>query len=462
MPAFLKEIIRPGTYHPVDPSTGKTRTKVVTPQDVHHFAKAFSDMRKSGLKVPAPKMHYLQDGSGKLYVPGPSDNFRKSDDYVGHWKQTWIDKSTGALMGVLDVPLEDDAKKIGTVITEVSPYISPEFTDGSGKKWENCLRHIAVVQHPVINGQPNFKPLPNESELAGVGMSLPLSSYAFSSSAPPAKPPKAKKPEDETQDDAEDTDDLGDNPETKKPADPENIPEDENENGTIDGDEGLKETIQLLKETVGLELPPDTDATNFLDRIRSAVYTLKGQKEATGSVSTPPVESEEEEAPVAMALTDAQVAEKIKAATDAQAAAFSAQLADLTTQIKTRDAAVCNARKQNYGQRINALLATGRVTKDYADKTLAPMVNGYAFSLQADGNPAPTALDATLAALEALPAKQGMNPFEAGFSLPMDPPAGSYAPANPAKADEFTEEDAEKLVNEVTAGKGQFRQPAKV
>lgn len=423
MPSFIKEIIRPGTYH-ASKADGTRQAVTLSPTRIHSIAKTFSEMRKAGLKIPAPKTHYLKQ-DGKLYVPSPADADRKSDDYAGHWSKTWIDPQTGFLMGRLEVPLASDAEKIGTVVTEVSPYLA-DYTDGTGKTWKDCLKHIALVQHPVIPGQANFQPV-SEGNLEGVGMSLPLSAYAFSSSGPPAQ----AKP------------DI-DNP---QPTDKGTTnPPDTNEDGQVDAQEKLSEALEILKESLGLELPPDTDATNLVDRLCTAAYALRGQKDQTGSVSQPPEESEEEN-PIAMAITQQQLDEAVAKTRKDTELAFSTQMDALKSQLSARDSYAANQRKGDYKKRIEALINTGRCAKEYGEKTLLPMVDAYAFSVDDKGTPTLAPIDIALNALEALPQPQGVNPFTGqAFSTPPDGSAPADRPM-PLSNEDVSEEEAEKTVD---------------
>lgn len=64
------------------------------------------------------------------------------------------------------------------------------------------------------------------------------------------------------------------------------------------------------------------------------------------------------------------------------------------------------AGKQRYIDRISALVNTGRITPDYANKTLAPFLQDLQLSFDAQGEPVSTELDKLLLALEALPQNQ--------------------------------------------------------
>lgn len=63
----------------------------------------------------------------------------------------------------------------------------------------------------------------------------------------------------------------------------------------------------------------------------------------------------------------------------------------------------------SYKTRINALLETGRVSKDYIESTITPMLSGLSLSFDENGKPEATPVDAVLKACEALPAYGGLN-----------------------------------------------------
>jgi hypothetical protein len=57
--------------------------------------------------------------------------------------------------------------------------------------------------------------------------------------------------------------------------------------------------------------------------------------------------------------------------------------------------------------RIASLVASGRITQEYADAHLKAQLEGFQMSLGADGKPAATTIDTLLVALENLPARTG-------------------------------------------------------
>ena len=136
---FTKQILRPGTYVVRSPDGGRSEVKI-TPDRLRRYSDTFYKMRANGLKVPAPWRHDKSEPMAK--------EVKDARDYGGYWEEAWIG-SDGALYGKLDAPLAADSDKIGETVTEVSPYIQPEWVDGKGNKYEDAMLHIALVQHPV-------------------------------------------------------------------------------------------------------------------------------------------------------------------------------------------------------------------------------------------------------------------------------------------------------------------------
>ena len=431
MAKFVKEIARPGRYTASN-HLGRT-IKTITPQDIKHYEKSFNAMKKAGLKIPIPKQHYLtrEDETGKkqVFAPGPKDFDGPSDQNMGYWESMQIDKATGALMAVADVPLEADAEKFGKTITETSPFIT-DYLDGTGKLWPNVIKHIACVMHPVIPGQKNFEPIPSEADLSkvGTGFSISTNSFLFSSGAGGV--------EDETH-----PDDVGNgNPkEENKNQNP-----DTNGDGVVSPDEKLKQALDTLREAIGLDLPDDTTLENLADRLIVAATAIQGRQDRTGTVTEPPTNSEPEKA-ISMSTAPAktlapEIQTAINTALEQQSAAFSIQTKGLSTYAATQ-------RKADYDRRINALISSGRITKDAADKTIRPHLASYAFSLSPEGVPAVQPIDGILEVLEALPATQKPTPFGSAFST-ATAPAGSEPVEHPAAGDDLDEKKLDEVQKE--------------
>lgn len=149
MPKFLKKVLRPTKYFPRDMLTGERKEELFTPDRIKHLANRMDEFRQAGLKIYCPIKH---DGSNPSNAPKENLNF-------GEWKQTLLN-TDGSLNAELDVPLEEDAKRIGKTIKEVSPYIVNDWKDGNGRIWPGeSILHITATTHTVDRNQDNFVPL---------------------------------------------------------------------------------------------------------------------------------------------------------------------------------------------------------------------------------------------------------------------------------------------------------------
>jgi len=155
---FIKQILRPGRVLATTPDK-KRKIEVFTPERIKKQGDTLSEMLTAGIKIPLPWGH---DGSTPTEFD-PKNN-------AGFWEKFFVDPIDGCLYGEVDVPIAADAEKLGATVREVSPYIRPEWVDGSGKKWKDVPVHIAAVVHPVQAGQLNFTP--KEPDQSAIALSL--------------------------------------------------------------------------------------------------------------------------------------------------------------------------------------------------------------------------------------------------------------------------------------------------
>lgn len=145
MPTVLKQVLAPGTYW----VRGKPVT--FTADDMAHFAKQGKAMLKEKLPVRLPLEH--QDWADPY-----DDDERKAKEveYNRGFVTNFLIDRDKSLWAELDIPRKEVAAEIKAETKFVSPRILPEFTDGSGKKWENVIGHIALTPQPVWHGQKPF------------------------------------------------------------------------------------------------------------------------------------------------------------------------------------------------------------------------------------------------------------------------------------------------------------------
>jgi len=232
MPAFVKDILRPGVYYARSPDGQPVQVRI-TPERLARWADQFNVMRAAGLRIPAPWKH---DNSCPL-EPGGQD----SRDNAGWWDCLWFDPRSATLKGRLEVPREEDADRLGKTVCEVSPLVLPEWVDGHGRRWQDCIAHIALVTHPVASNQDNFVPM----------------GYAFGLNSLIGEFQMADEPVRKAEDLPEDTSDLT-----------------------------IQDVLKALA-SVGLVLPEDTTLENLAERIIVAAKAILAAMKAKDQLPIP-------------------------------------------------------------------------------------------------------------------------------------------------------------------------------
>lgn len=385
---FDKEILRPGTYYPRQADGSRIRVDV-TPESLERWASTFSAMRREGIKIPAPWRHDKD--------ANPALDIKESSNNAGYWDKVWINAEDNALWGTLNSENPDNVAKIGTDVKEVSLWATP-YVDGDGKDWGHAMRHVALVTHPIMKDQQNFKRV---DDLSTVSLALSLGELEFAEEFPAKKPTKKKAPpkageqetDDEPTDDLADADNDGDGQVTldadghdevgggEGAADEEGtVPDGEPVVEPVDGT-SIADCITTLKNGLDIVLPSDTNAQNFVSRLTIAVNQMVALKNKDN------LAPQREEQPEVIMSDTAQYSKGV--------------------QIFAR-----NQVKNQYMGRIKALQQTGRVNKKLIDEKLVPMLADLQFSIDDEtGDVVGTgALDAVLDILESQPDSAGLIP----------------------------------------------------
>jgi len=234
------------------------------------MADTANGMLQAGLKITAPFAHRDEKG----IVPKPLRDGEKgswnSSINGGYWNKFEIDPEDGGLIGFVDCPgdekdLSTPAGKVGTTIQETSVFLIPEWKDGNGKVWKDALWHVALVDgKSVETNQENFEKV-TDQELA-----LAMSFSMADSQVQP-----------------------GDQATTSG-------------NNTV----AINKIRKLLMEKLDLELPKDTNESNFHDRLLTVLTSLK-TKEEEEDLTQQPEGTEAPSSPIAMAdNTNTEVIEK--------------------------------------------------------------------------------------------------------------------------------------------------------
>lgn len=402
MAKFQKVIVTEGVYRATDPDNNFAPVEAkITRQRIKHWVDTFRKMKAAGLKVPAPKRHNLSA------IPVvDKDKLASVDDNMGFWEDleygVTTDPKTGkeraALIGIVDVdgdPFDPNSKAglVGKSVRDTSVWAKKEWTDGSGKVWNDPILHAALVVNPIEPGQSNFELVGDESNFT----------IAMSSLDHDAPPP--------TENDVDvDTD------KTKGSS-------------TIN----LSELITLLRTTVEVDLPDDTQESNLIERLSIALRQKK-PTDTGHSTTQPPPGSKEKEVDLIMAFSTQQIdsivasnainpattkpytkaeLEALNTPANSGVAMSEAVQKQLDAQSKSNTILMShlqNTRKQEYATRIQRALAVGQIPDQaYVDTHMKPLVDSFIMSFNEDGTIKPHPLDSMLAGIEALPARKKPN-----------------------------------------------------
>lgn len=454
MAKFKKEIVKAGVYNVATVGGGR-RFDALPPERLVHWANTYRKMKSTGTgyRIPAPWNHDLNAKPVAL-ARGKAP---RSDNNAGFWDDFWVEpneEGVPTLYGYLDSPGDPNdpntpAGKVGTLVKETSIYAEPVFEDGKGNKFEDVLFHVALVTHPIEPGQKNFE-LVNEN--GGVAIAMSHFAYALG---------------DRSSLMANEAFELPASHETEEDSDPEDADPSKIKNAS---DSNIKVLLDALR-SVGIDLPDDTNDENLKERLLVAVrqhqacqknddddeeYGEKAGNKHKGDLNKPPKGAVEDAAGTIMSTTTQPAAlDETTLMSHPVVKSLQDQNAGLRNYITVTE-------KANRQRRIDALIATGRVTKAYADAHLLPLLNGFTMSFEANAAPGP--LDATLVALEAIPAapskaSAGNIPFAtpqaqmaASFLMSSSAPHGSETPTDPfAAPQQLSEEDASAAAAQIAS-----------
>lgn len=381
MPALLKEILPVGTYL-TNSNNGRVRKDFSRPY-LEKLAKNANQMIESGLRIPAPFDH------SKEAVPieinkAPASAFNNAG-YWTHFAVQKNDEGKDVLIGIADVPgsLKDANSPYYKALhsaKDVSVSLREEYIDGIGRKWDDAILHVALVNHAVVPGQKEFQTIPDGSQVYNLSM-------------------------------------LDNEPGSDKDA----------------VEPGLIENVRtVLKEACDIIIPASNSVNVFLRDLLVAASQIKASRPVDGQELQPvpiymsttgdnsmPLSKEQAEALVATkALNPATKQPFTMEDLGFKAAPAGLDLSTLQSQLADKDAKIAKAAsviqalvnkvvndtKQSIQSRINKLISNGVITKEYADSQLVPRLD-FQMSTLDDGSMASHPLEVTLSALEQLPVK---------------------------------------------------------
>lgn len=267
-----------------------------------NWVKTWREMDAVGIRVPISWGHQPEA------VPGSADDRARKQYWLSAFNAGYLDQLTispdGKLDGKLDCPGVEldgdklvhwvrlpDGRQVKSAIGEVSIAVK-DHVDGTGKKWEDAIVHVALTPLPVAHGHGGFSL--SGCTLGDSGFTLSLSNLTHTLSASEG---------DDMADDADDKD--------KKKADdspPPEKKEGEAENTGEPGDkpasipdmgqkDHFKEALEVLSRH-GIALPDDTTNKNAWERICIVGHALEaagvtgGNPDPADSMDVPPPEEE--------------------------------------------------------------------------------------------------------------------------------------------------------------------------
>ena len=405
MTKFVKEIVREGEYL-VSTAAGTRKKKSFNKDDLSKYATNGKKMLESGLKIPAPRQHTI-DAQPELQEADPKAGYEN----LGFWNDFYVAKDEQgkyALYGVLDAPgnPEDEATPAGIVsrTAKDTSICVHDFQDGLGREWKDAIWHVAIPTHPIEPGQKNFVPLPDEYEV--ITMSQMVSKV------------------------------------------------------------DINKLLTALSEC-GISLPTDTTEDDVLDRLYVAVTQKAKGSGGNSNLQTKPNNSKVETYPIMMSLTQDQV----KAIVDAgivdpvtgkpfEAASFKDDGIDtekLKKSIVIMSTVLDKNFKERYQDRVKNLVTSGRVTREYAEANLVPMIDSLKVSdavmmgVAADGELPKNAVEVTLSALESLPGTTSGEPVQkTSDSLWMsNRPSGASSVPSPHEVAKVSDEEANDIISTI-------------
>lgn len=377
--------------------TAKGRVdKEFSPSYLRHISKTGNKMLKAGLRVPTPFGH------SKEAVPDASDNPK---DNAGYWKRFWVSTENGkpGLWGEVEIPGSDDDPespyyKAKHTAKETSVCIHEQYIDGKKRKWDNAIMHVALVNHPVVPGQKDFEHVPDNTSVVNMSM---LSTHATT------------------------------------------------------GVEDISGLVKKLREVVKLYLPDNCTIETLVKDLTVAVgqFELCTPNKDGGIVPAPvylSTQTKDQNMPMSKEQIDAIVASgTVNPTTGKPFTSDDLAIQSQATPEDKKSAALLKAftnklveqAKNSVVARINSLVESGRISKEYADTHLQPKVEFQMSLIGTQENPAIAdhPLSMTLSALESLPAPTNTS------STGTMPPVGQSNPFQ-GDASQLSDEDQSKAI----------------
>lgn len=211
---FKVEALAPGQHYYRDAVTGDTVALPVTKESLERKAELFREMRQNRILIPQFWGHQFGRG-GPVHAQNRDERATDRARWLaGYMEDVEVD-SDGRTWVVGEVPpgcqYDKDSKALidpvnHTKIKQVSLGLG-DWTDGTGRRWEDAIVHVALTPLPVYTGQDGFAAVDsraNYSVAFGDGAHVELKYVLGGGDMPGLLDPKAKKkaitPPDENED----------------------------------------------------------------------------------------------------------------------------------------------------------------------------------------------------------------------------------------------------------------------
>ncbi|MEL7264321.1 MAG: hypothetical protein AAFP69_05855 [Planctomycetota bacterium] len=246
-------MLREGTHRSPDGEV------VVTADRLQRWARTFAAMTANGQVIP---MHWDHSTSQDELVPVPMSVYQTKDRSAKTAIGRMIDfqpgsDERGAFAEIkYEVRDEDAVKKFDQNTVQVSPVIFERWSDGGGNQYTDPITHLDAVVHPVDHGQSPAERIEESATICcGIRMGLSPKVYRLGKQD---EEPATKSPDSTTA------------TPTAKP----------DESGP-----SVKVTLKALA-SLGLTLPPDTNESNFLERVHTAAIAAAGADPMSSDTET--------------------------------------------------------------------------------------------------------------------------------------------------------------------------------
>jgi hypothetical protein len=406
MPATVlkKAVLKDGDYHSPDGVVN------VTPERRRHWANSFQKMREAGAHIPVAWDH----GTNEEEL-SPTEGDRSAANTIGE---------------LVDIVVTDDGIEFSVQVSDphaigraernevyVSPVIFPNWKNSHGHEFSDCITHVDLVNHPVDHSQGPFVTVTQEPGIVACCLRMGLSTNVYTKAIRMAKseddhyygnkadienhdgsgkgPKKARGKKarggrkgkrkmslvrmggDNTDDEEKkDTPEGDDSPADEKSDDsPAETMADE-ANGESDGYDSIDEILDMLEE-FKIALPDDTDDSNLLDRLRTALHVAIAHKGGG-----------DDEAPVPGADDQMQVA--------------SPMMQTMSLQSKTAFLFAEKIHRDNIQRDLKQLLADGKCTP-VEIKERESSLKAIKLSLDDQGNTKPSDVEKWIASRQPVP-----------------------------------------------------------